>query len=166
MNDIVSETIYTIIDWFQLLGAIIAFVLLFLQINEYRKKRVSLDITLTKAAFYSHEADSYSPSRTEINITIDLKNTGLEPTTLSGVEFQSDIENLNSVELKNVRYSGNSLIREEFNEVRIDPNDRKNEELFAHIEEFIPQDINEIKGNLIFKTTHKDISKTVTLTRS
>lgn len=149
-------------DLFQSIGAIIAIVL---GIREFRKKKVSLKIKLAQTKFSSKQYENYGDhySITEIGIKVDLRNIGLEPTTLIGVNFYSNVELLNSLEMANeVDYTQIGRMTR-FNDIRIDPNDRMIIELSVFKDILLPKDLTEIKAKLIFKTTHKDISKKIKL---
>ena|GEM_PF-2195427 len=156
-------------DLFQSFGAIIALVLGILKILEFRKNKVSLKINLSQVEFSSMQMNTPSDynSETIIKIKVDLKNIGLEPTTLTGVDFHSDNKSLNSIKMSNnVSYTQDRImITKDFISIRIDSNDRKNIDLSILKYIYLPENITEINTKLIFKTTHKDISKKIKLIR-
>ena len=94
-----------------------------------------------------------------------MTNSGLEPTTLAGVDFYSDNELLTNLEMTTTaKYIEPILIRK-FEEIRIKGNDRPPFKLYVYKNVLLPNDIRELNAKLVFKTTHKDISKKIKLIR-
>jgi len=149
---------YTLLDWFQLVGAVVAFILAILKGWEFWKNRVRLDISLKQKRFKSQtikDHDSYDI--TEIEIDVDLKNKGLEPTSISSVEFHSSIKGLHKIEMCNVVHY--------FEKIRVDSNDRTEFVLYLKKNILLSDTIKSLDATLIFKTTHKDISQHIILKR-
>jgi len=138
--------------------------LIYLRLWEFYKKRIILKIKLKQNLFSSNHFDSGGQSfnETNIEINVDLRNVGLEPTTLVGVDFNSDYELLNNLEMENrVEYRIRRLTS--FDEIRIEPNDRKVFVLSLSKNVLLDNSIREINANIIFKTTHKDIKRKIKL---
>ena len=148
-------------------GASVGIALGILKILEFKKKRVSIDIKLEQENFISstfkHSGDS--EDKTAIEIKVDLRNKGLEPTTLVGVDIYSNNELLNNLNMTTTTKQIGTLFFREFNDIRIEPNDRKMFKLYAHKNALLPNDIKELNVKLVFKTTHEDISKKMKLIR-
>jgi len=164
--------------WFNNLGVLIAWVLGILTLLEFKKKRVSLSIKLEQDEFTSRQIDVNNKiiDATNIEINVDLKNTGLEPTTLAGVDFVSDKELLTNLSAYTNREpmlaqlpSGEcitiSVGGEKFNNMRIEPKDRKIFKIFIFKKVFLPNDILELNAKLIFRTTEREISNKIKLIR-
>ena len=138
-----------------------ALVLGFFKIKEFRKKKVSLKINLSQVEFSSMQNDHSSGiwPETSIQIGVYLKNSGLEPTTLTGVDFSSDNKSLKFKKMSRVYHEN------DFAPIRIEANDSM--DICLSILEYIylPENITEINTKLVFKTTHKDISKKIKLKR-
>ncbi|MBN1763203.1 MAG: hypothetical protein JW878_09060 [Methanomicrobia archaeon] len=154
-------------DWFHTLGSLIAFALLFLRLIEFRKKRVDLKINLEQDLFTSHQVQDFDTyNETEIRIKVELTNKGLEPTTLNGADFYSDYEELNNLSMSDEKIMHPYGLEFEFNPIRIEGNDRKTVTLTVFKNTLLPEDKKQINAKVILKTTHKDISKKITLKRN
>jgi hypothetical protein len=90
----------------------------------------------------------------------------LEPTTLNGVDFYSDYEELNNLPMSTRQIHHPYGLEFEFNPVRIEIYDRKTIPLTVFKNILLPEDKKQINAKLILKTTHKDISKRITLERT
>lgn len=153
--------------WFNSLGALIAFVLGIFKILEFKRKRVSLSINLEQDNFVSRRIENPGTYEdvTIIDINVDLRNTGLEPTSLVGVDFYSDNELLSNLKMTtSANYTQIGVFRT-FDEIRIEHNDRKIFKLTVSKGVLLPNDVKELKAKLVFKITHKDISKKIKLVR-
>lgn len=164
MSQIIADDDIDLKDLGQSVGGVIAGMLFFLRLWEFYKKRIILKIKLKQNLFSSNHFDSGGQSfnETNIEINVDLRNVGLEPTTLVGVDFNSDYELLNNLEMENrVEYRIRRLTS--FDEIRIEPNDRKVFDLSLSKNVLLDNSIREINANIIFKTTHKDIKRKIKL---
>lgn len=148
-------------------GASVGIVLGILKILEFKKNRVSIDIKLEQDNFISNRVEYPGTYQDEtiIEIKVDLKNKGLEPTTLAGVNFYSENELLNNLEMTNTAIYIDPLMRRKFDEIRIDGNSRPNFKLYGYKNVWLPNDIMEMNAKLVFKTTHKDYTKKMKLIR-
>ena len=153
-------------DWFQTTGSIVAFLTLILALFEFKKKRVKLKIELNQKEFKSYIKEDYeSISITEIRINAELKNKGLEPTTINGVEFISDYKELNKINMSTSKNHWQAGISMSFEPLRLEANDRITWELIVFKNIILPPKIDKLGATLIFKTTHKDIKKKILLER-
>ena len=142
---------YNFEDWFNLIGSIIAFFLLILQIINYFKKRVNLSIKIKQEEFSSFQDSHDNTFETYVIIKADIRNKGLEPTTIAKVEFISDDNLFTNIEMTN---------NKNLEEIRIEPNDR----IILKFTAFAYMDLketNDINAKIIFKTSHKDIIKNI-----
>lgn len=162
-NQIIADNDIDLKDFGQSIGAFIAIILVFLKLWEFNKKRVILKIKLKQNHFSSnhYNSDGKSYDDTQIGINVDLRNTGLEPTTLVGVDFHSDHELLNNLVMANRVYNITEMFYS-FDEIRIEPNDRKVFDLFIHKNVLI-NNKKELNAAINFKTTQNDIKKKIQL---
>lgn len=165
-NQIIADNDIDLKDFGQSIGAVIAGILGLLKLWEFNKKRVILKIKLKQNHFSSnhYDSDGESYDDTKIEINVDLRNTGLEPTTLVGVGFNSDHELLNNLVMANrVDYTIGRF--SSFDEIRIEPNDRKIFDLFL-FKDVLINNKTEINAKINFKTTHKDLKKKMKLNKN
>lgn len=107
-----------------------------------------------------------SPQETKIEFELDIKNSGLEPTTISKIEFKSEVDELEECEMKNRRWAENNMHHSEFNPIRVEKNDRKNVSIHTYQNTFIGDDLDNIEGELTFKTTHENVNKEIEIKRT
>lgn len=156
----------TFSDWFQTVGAFVAFTLGLLRLIEFRKKRVNLQIQLTKDKFISHQTHGYDTFNvTEIKIKAELINKGLKPTTINGVEFFSEYEDLSNLEMSTTKHHNKCGITLTFEPIRLEANDRKTMNLIIFKNILLPGEIIKLDSKLKFKTPHKDITQKIILER-
>lgn len=159
-----SESI-TPLDIFNTAGTLVALVLGYYKLKQYRKKKVNLEIQIEPTKFYSRDSNM-SPKETKIAFDLDIRNAGLEPTTISSIQFKNEVEGLEECDMKNRTWTQNQMIHSEFNPIRLSKNDRKDVSIHTTQNAFIDEDTEEIEGELVFNTTHEDVTRDVTITRT
>lgn len=163
--DFIKQNGLTMWNLWNFVGASMGIFLGILKILEFKKNRVSIDIELKQKRFSSRRIDyGEYVDETIIEIDVDLKNKGLEPTTLVGVDFYSNNESLNNLEMTNDSKCVEPFIRI-FEEIRIVGNGRPRFKLHTSKNVLLPNEIRELNATLVFKTTHKDIPKKIKLIR-
>ena len=104
-------------DWYTYVGAAVVLLLGLLKLREYQRKRVALQINLEKKLFFCERWEDRGVSNTTcLELVADLRNTGLEPTTVSGVRLTSNISDLDNQRLE---------LLDTPTGLRLDANDRK-----------------------------------------
>ena len=117
MEALSDFAILGLFGWFTFFGACLAFLLTGFRLLEYRKKRVALKITLGQLEFFSVNCNPrFALNSTRVQIQADIRNVGLEPTTVVGVRFRCPIKELDRHSMTIVDFP---------NGVRIDGHDRK-----------------------------------------
>jgi len=155
---------YTLLDWFELFGALLAFILVLLRIKKYWKDRINLSIELSQSSFYSNEGNM-SQDETKIGIIADIRNKGKQPTTISKVVFKSDNKDFTGLKMNNYLKRGSLVNRRVFNPIRIEPNDRREVSLNVGKDIYL-EDFKSMNAELTFKTSHKNILKTIKITKN
>ncbi len=147
---------YNLLDWFELIGALIAFILFILKIIEYNYDKIRLSIDVKVKEFNNYKGSNMDEPYSELILLADIKNTGRQPTTISKVELKSDNDKFTDIELHNNKGRGeHGFWYSGFEPIRINPNDRIESKLFCttgYLEDFKGLNL-----RLIFKTSHKDI---------
>jgi len=125
-----------------------------------RRNKVNLEIDVKQKRFDSESLGDYDErtEKTKIGIEADIRNKGLEPTSISKVMMYIDYG-------KTKGEMFNDLTWNKFKKIRIEANDRKSEELNIVYPIFIPKEIKEVNAEIIFHTTYKNIIKKIKLTK-
>ena len=154
-------TSFALTDWFNFTGSIIAFVLLAMKISDYRRNQIKLDINLKLLSFSTNppakEKTGYSEdfARTSITILANIKNTGLQPTSISKVELISSHNNFTNIRLSN-RSVFNDAFSPDFEPIRVESNDSIDMEFFT-VKELYIENFESMNCSIEFHTSHKII---------
>lgn len=156
---------YSIIDWFKLLGAIIAYLLLILRLKDYYQDRIMLEIDIKSAKFSTALLTAYHTGGTRIEFLVDIRNKGKQPTSISKVSFFSDNLDFNDLELCNAssfsQFGGPSPY---FKPIRVNTNDRIHRAFVLSKGNWL-EGWNELNCTIKFETSHKTITKKITVTK-
>ena len=143
-------------------GLCLSLIIGFYNLLKLRRNRVNLKINISQKNFDSHSFETCDglTERTNIYVKADITNKGLEPTSISKITM-----NIISPKLIGGDMFNSSEISSKFKKIRIEPNDRKIEELNISYPIHISNEIDEIETELIFYTTYKDIIKKIKIIR-
>lgn len=145
---------------FTISGSILAFIL---GIDKYINDQVRLRIDIKDAYFVTRPPNSLRPQSTMLDIVVDIRNEGRQPTTISGVDLSSNITDLNNVSLSNtINHYSSGISRSSFEPIRVDADYRIEKDLFV-VEGIYLESCNEFDCTLNFKTAHKTITKRLTV---
>lgn len=157
-------TSFALTDWFNFTGSVIAFVLLAMKISDYRRNQIKLDVDLKLLSFSTNppakEKTGYSEdfARTSITILANIKNTGLQPTSISKVELISSYNNFTNIKLLNrsePAYNG-ALLSNYFEPIRVESNDSIEMKFFTEKQLYI-ENFESMNCSIEFHTSHKTI---------
>ncbi len=151
------------IDWtgtletVKTIGALLAFVVLFFQLRDYWKNRVDVIILVKQRTFETYNMKGFdSEPTTRLMIEADIRNIGLQPTTIAEVKMYSKEKSLDNKRLDvNGHQQG----------IRLEPNDRRMVTLSYSWSHEMPNSLKKIGVRLLFKTTHENKKKTLKLKR-
>lgn len=149
--------------WFTIFGSFFAFILTILKIDEIIKNRIMLKIDVKEAYFVSKPSNLCGePDRTRLDIVLDIRNEGRQPTTISGIDFYSNITNFSDFMLYNeISSSASGKIRmPSFEPIEVKANYRIEKKIFTEKMIYL-ENLNEFDCTLNIKTAHKTIVQKV-----
>lgn len=136
----------------------------------HKKNRIDLNIELASYKFItnpqSEEIQGYELDYpfSKIEIYAEIKNTGMQPTTISKAVLFSDNDKFTNIELTNEvkRLSNGHVYDYYFETIRISSNDIVNVKLFASVPHYL-ENFKLMDCTIKFSASHKQIEKSLTV---
>lgn len=130
-----------------------------LQIKEYWNNQIRLDIDIKNADFITNPGNSYGyQDYTNVTFVVDIKNRGKQPTTISAINFFSEVPSFTDLKASDNRK------HMPFEPIRLEANDRIKKDIFVY-ENIYLKDRNSFSCTLEFETSHKTITKKITASK-
>lgn len=141
-----------------IIGLCLSLILGIFNLWKLKRNRVNLNVELKQIKFDSESTSDYDQKieETIISLEADIKNKGLEPTSISKVTMELDYK-----KIKGEMFT--QWNPREFFNIRLEPNDRKSQMLHIKYPLFIPKEIKEVNATVKIYTTYKDIVKEIKL---